>query len=272
MTDLRQGRARQASGAAAAVARALLLWLGWQVVMSPFIVMPPPVATVWLLGVVALFLWCYAGGWSTRRGRAKVRLRPLGRATRWLIPMAPTMSVLALSMWVFLRATGLAGDTPLPKQLEEFAEKPGGVLALLVLVVIVAPLTEEFAFRGWMQRPLERRLGARAAIALTAVLFALAHLQPDGIPIRLAGGVALGWVVWATGSIWAGVALHVAWNVGVMAFSGAFQGWDPGGRGAVLAIPAALVFAGAAAVFAWAGRRMRAELRAGAAAGAAAPA
>jgi hypothetical protein len=158
-------------------------------------------------------------------------------------------------------AAGVAHEPPEPKVLEDFMKKPGGPLVLLLMAVGAAPLMEEFAFRGWIQRPLERRLGPAWAIGITAALFALAHFQPDGIPVRLVGGIALGWAVWATGSIRAGVALHVAWNVGVLALGGAFHGFDPAGRGAALAVPAALVFVAAAAAFAVGARRLRDESR-----------
>jgi membrane protease YdiL (CAAX protease family) len=244
------------------VLRASLLWLGWNVLMTAFLFMPPAIAFVHLVAVTGLFWMAYAGRWSRPRGRAKLRLRPLAPAARAMVwRLAPLMAVLALSMYVLMMASGLADEPPNPKVLEDFAKKPGGALVLLMMAVGAAPLMEEFAFRGWIQRPLERRLGPAWAIGITAVLFALAHFQPDGIPVRLAGGIALGWAVWASGSIWAGVALHVAWNVGVLALGGAFHGFDPAGRGAALAVPAALVFTAAAAAFALGARRLRDESR-----------
>jgi membrane protease YdiL (CAAX protease family) len=143
----------------------------------------------------------------------------------------------------------------------EYGELPGGALVLVTLIVAIAPLIEEFAFRGWMQRPLERRLGPGRAIAATALVFALAHLQPGGIPIRLAGGAALGYAVWATGSIWAGVALHVGWNSGVLLFGVLFSGYDPAAGSRWMAVPAAAVLVACVVAFAWGGRRLRTALR-----------
>lgn len=126
-----------------------------------------------------------------------------------------------------------------------------------------APLLEELAFRGWVQRPLERRFGAWPAILFTAFLFALAHMQPDAIPIRLAGGLALGYVTYATRSLWAGVVLHVAWNLGVVVVTGVFDRYfHPEGAGWPVALPAVLAFAACATVFAWASARLRIAVRA----------
>jgi membrane protease YdiL (CAAX protease family) len=240
---------------------ALVLWVLWQLPVYAFLEMPPRLGMLWLAAVAGFFLWCHAApaGWATARARATGRVRPIpARARPLLAALAPVMSAGALSMWMLLGALGASTEGPLPRQIVEYGERPGGTLVLVVLIVALAPLIEEFAFRGWMQRPLERRLGPAPAIGLTALLFALAHLQPGGIPIRLAGGAALGYAVWATGSIWAGVALHVAWNAGVLLFGAAFSSFEPAGGGPLLAVAAAAALLASAAAFVVIGRRLRA--------------
>jgi len=240
---------------------ALVLWVLWQVPVYAFLEMPPRLGLLWLVALAGFFLWCHAvpGGWGTARGRAAGRARPVPpRARAILALLAPAMSAGALSMWMLLGALGGETEGPLPRQIVEYGERPGGSLVLFVLIAAIAPLVEEFAFRGWMQRPLERRLGPAPAIALTALLFALAHLQPGGIPIRLVGGAALGYAVWATRSIWSGVALHVAWNVGVLLFGALFPRFDPATGGSTLACAAAAAFLASAAAFVVLGARLRA--------------
>jgi hypothetical protein len=240
---------------------ALLLWLLWQFPVYAFLQMPPRLAIVWLCGVAAFFLWCYAAraGWGSARRRATSRVRPVpAPAWRWIAVLAPVMSTAALSMWVVLSALGIAGHRTLPQQILDYADQPGGTLVLVLLLAGMAPLLEEFAFRGWLQRPLERRYGPARAIVVTALVFAVAHMSPGGIPIYAAGGAALGYVAWTTRSIWASVALHVAWNSGVLLFGGFFPGFDPAAHGPALALPGALAFAACAAVFAWVAPRLRA--------------
>jgi membrane protease YdiL (CAAX protease family) len=255
-----RARFRGAAGAVKDVLVALVLWALWQVPVYAFLEMPPRLGMPWLIAVAAFFLWCHAapGGWGTPRGRATGRVRrvPAG-AWPLLAALAPVMSAGALSMWVLLGALGAETEGPLPRQIVEYGERPGGALVLLVLIVGIAPLIEELAFRGWMQRPLERRLGPAPAIVLTALVFALAHLQPDGIPIRLAGGAALGYAVWATRSIWSGVALHVAWNAGVLLFGLVFPRFTPAEGGWGLAGAAAAALTASAAAFVVVGRRLR---------------
>jgi membrane protease YdiL (CAAX protease family) len=251
-------------GAVKDVGAALVFWALWQLPVYAFLQMPPRLGMLWLVAVAAFFAWCHAvpGGWGTHRGRAAARVRPVpARARAVLAGLAPVMSIGALAMWILLGALGRVHDGPLPPQIEEYGERPGGALVLVTLIVAIAPLIEEFAFRGWMQRPLERRLGPARAIPVTTLVFALAHLQPGGIPIRLAGGVALGYAVWATGSIWAGVALHVAWNTGVLLFGAVFSEYDPAAGSRWMAVPAAVVFIACAAAFVAGGRRLRVASR-----------
>ncbi|HEU4557212.1 MAG TPA: type II CAAX endopeptidase family protein, partial [Longimicrobium sp.] len=201
---------RTAGGALKEVILALLLWFLWQLPVYLFVEMPPRLAVVWMVSVAAFFVWCYAAprGWGSARRCAVSRVRPVPRpAWRWIAVLAPVMSIAALSMWVVLSALGIAGERTFPQQILDYAEQPGGAAVLVLLLAGMAPLLEEFAFRGWVQRPLERRYGPLRAIVVTSLLFAVVHMTPGGIPIYAAGGAALGSAVWATGSIWTGVAL-----------------------------------------------------------------
>jgi len=102
-------------------------------------------------------------------------------------------------------------------------------------VVLLAPMVEEWVFRGWLFSGFERSLGSAWAIGLTTVLFCLSHADPVHILATLPLGLALGWVRVVTGSVWPCVAGHMANNL--LAVAGA-QGWIPDG-----AAPAGLVLA-----------------------------
>jgi hypothetical protein len=59
------------------------------------------------------------------------------------------------------------------------------------------------------------------------------------------------------------VALHVAWNSGVLLFGVLFSGYDPAAGSRRMAVPAAAVFIACALAFAWGGRRLREPRRPG---------
>jgi len=109
---------------------------------------------------------------------------------------------------------------PVPPQrdtlLEAYARMPYGTAAILALAAVVAPLLEEFFFRGWIQRRLERRMPAGRAILLTAAIFSAAHFEMFGFPTRLLFGLVAGYVAWSTRSIWPGVVLHGFYNASLL--------------------------------------------------------
>ena len=53
------------------------------------------------------------------------------------------------------------------------------LVAIILLVVVGAPLVEELLFRGLILRNLQRWFGATFAIVASSVLFAIPHWQPD---------------------------------------------------------------------------------------------
>lgn len=92
-----------------------------------------------------------------------------------------------------------------------------GWLALLwFAVVIVTPIGEESLFRGFLFRGWYReRQDAWSAIGLTAVLFALLHVQYDWFVIAqvFAFGLLLGWMRWVSGSTALTMLLHALINL-----------------------------------------------------------
>jgi membrane protease YdiL (CAAX protease family) len=72
----------------------------------------------------------------------------------------------------------------------------GELVALAITTTVVAPLVEEYFFRGWLQRAVEADLPARLkpwGFVLGAIAFALAHLGTYGVP-QLVLGLAAGWL------------------------------------------------------------------------------
>ncbi|MGC3999631.1 MAG: CPBP family intramembrane metalloprotease [Anaeromyxobacter sp.] len=78
--------------------------------------------------------------------------------------------------------------------------------------VLLAPLCEELAFRGYLQRTFTLRRGPALAVAASAVLFALLHLNPVLFPSLVVLGLVWGWVNWRTGSVWPSIIAHAVNN------------------------------------------------------------
>lgn len=95
-------------------------------------------------------------------------------------------------------------------EFDAILSSPWGYLCIGLL----APLSEEIVMRGAVLRELLRqpKLTPWASIAISAVLFAVIHLNPAQMPHAFLIGLLLGWMYWRTGSILPGMAYHWANN------------------------------------------------------------
>jgi membrane protease YdiL (CAAX protease family) len=98
----------------------------------------------------------------------------------------------------------------------------------LVVAVGLAPLVEEWLFRGVIQQGLVTHLGVAGGILVTALLFALGHggagMSAQAWAAVVAQifvlGLAFGWVRHATGSLFAAILLHAGVNgLGVLSLT-----------------------------------------------------
>lgn len=87
------------------------------------------------------------------------------------------------------------------------------LILLGALIAIVVPVGEEVFFRGLVLGALRRMIHRHAAVALSAALFAAAHLQPvEFLPLVILG-VILAYLYEATGSLVPGMIAHGLNNV-----------------------------------------------------------
>jgi uncharacterized protein len=95
------------------------------------------------------------------------------------------------------------------------AVKTGWLLtsAPLLATAVIAPIGEEFLFRGVLQSVLTARLGAWVGVIGSAFLFALIHADLVlFVPIFLMG-LLFAWIYRMTGSLWAPIWLHILNNL-----------------------------------------------------------
>jgi membrane protease YdiL (CAAX protease family) len=116
---------------------------------------------------------------------------------------------------VLLLQRVLARLVALPDQQDLDPTKyPLVTMTLWVLMsAVVAGVTEEVAFRGYMQRPIEWRHGPVVAVLVTGVLFGLAHFTHPEVTLALlqyylAYAAVYGTLDYLTDSILASVVLH----------------------------------------------------------------
>lgn len=178
--------------------------------------------------VLLLLLRAETIGPDRRRRMATLRMRPLRARTALLLAPMPALMYLASAGYVIARG-GLNG----PDALESGATF-GVTIGVVWSRALLVPVIEEFLFRGWAQRSLERALGATPAVVVVAFTFAALHDAAAGFPWNiLVAGLALGIVARVTRSIWACVLVHAGNNAVALLLPTQFPQWG-------IADPAAL--------------------------------
>jgi uncharacterized protein len=160
----------------------------------------------------------------TRRPNAwQFGLRPtrFWPAVGWLLVAWLGFFVFSALWSVFMHAVGVKLDDDLPQQLG--ADKSTAALvAVAVLVCVVAPLAEEFFFRGFFFTALRGSLGLWPAAVITGIVFGLIHFKLEFLAPLAVLGFALCLLYAQTGSVLPCIALHALNNT--LAF-GVTQGW-----------------------------------------------
>jgi hypothetical protein len=96
------------------------------------------------------------------------------------------------------------------------AKQAGSLPLFFLAVVVVGPITEEIAFRGFLFRGLSVTwLGVAGTLILTSAAWAAMHVQYDTFTVAqiFLIGLLLGWLRWASGSTLLTIALHMLANL-----------------------------------------------------------
>jgi membrane protease YdiL (CAAX protease family) len=178
-------------------------------------------AVPWAIPVAAAYLWFFwrylrgdgppAGTAAERRQHLRANPLPLRVWTWALVAGGVGVVALVVALRVLNRFVALPAQT-----LPDFGAVPRQtIVALLLAAAPIAGVIEEAAFRGYMQRPLERRFGLVVAILVTGTMFAVAHLDftPVLWPYYVAVAALYGGIASITDSILPAIVLHTAGNL-----------------------------------------------------------
>jgi membrane protease YdiL (CAAX protease family) len=98
------------------------------------------------------------------------------------------------------------------RELVSKATDPLGVVLLVLITVVGAPIIEELFFRGLLLRSVERRFGSRWGLWASSVVFGAVHLQALQFPALVLIGLVLGWLTLRTDRLGPAIWAHVAFN------------------------------------------------------------
>lgn len=176
-----------------------------------------------LVALTQIPLWAgYLGvPWYAARRKGNGLVRDFHLSMRWfdaplgLIVGLATQLVLvpilyAPALWLTdLDPEELSSEA---RELTDKASDPVGVVLLVLIVVVAAPVIEELFFRGLFQRAALRRFGRFWAVVLPAVVFGVVHLQPLQFPALVLFGLVAGLLVRRTDRLGPAVWAHVGFN------------------------------------------------------------
>jgi membrane protease YdiL (CAAX protease family) len=198
--------------------------LPWALLLAPLNLRFLP-SVPWAIVPMAIYLcvyWAFISGAIGPRDTAAVRRENL-RARR-----------LPASVWAAAIVTGLIGFgavlaltavmarlivMPASQIVAPPSMPAATTIALLTMASVVAGVTEEAAFRGYMQGPIERQYGLAVAILVNGAMFGLLHFptHPGAVVVMLPYYIAVAAVysglTWATNSILPALTLHVGGDI-----------------------------------------------------------
>jgi uncharacterized protein len=199
--------------------------LAWGLVLAPLNLRFWP-AVPWAIVPMAAYLWTYwrfvGGRLGSDEGatwrREQLRANPVGGDV-W--PIALVTGVVGFAaLLVFVTVMARVVPMASPAAIVAPAGMPRGtIVIMLVMASLVAGVTEEAAFRGYMQGAIERRYGLAAAILVNGVMFGLLHFpnHPAAtltmLPYYVAVAALYSGVTWAADSILPAVVLHAGGDV-----------------------------------------------------------
>ncbi|WP_338438826.1 type II CAAX endopeptidase family protein [Synechococcus elongatus] len=147
--------------------------------------------------------------WFVLRWRSRWALWGIGGY--WVaLPIVIGTSLLNQLIW-----QGRGGSNPLLELVLDTGSR-SALFWFWVTAAIAAPLFEEVLFRGFLMASLTRWLPVRGAIALSGLLFALAHLSLSEVLPLFALGCLLGDVYARSRNLLAPMLLHGLWNSGTL--------------------------------------------------------
>jgi membrane protease YdiL (CAAX protease family) len=130
-----------------------------------------------------------------------------GSAIRWAL--AVLFGYFLLAYLYTLLASPPEDDLP-----QELGANESTTLAIItgIFVIGIAPVVEEFFFRGFLYQAFRNGIGVWGAAAASGLIFGVIHFKPEFL-VPLAGlGVLLALLFQKTGSLWPCIAVHAINN------------------------------------------------------------
>src|SRR6266513_697766 len=191
----------------------VLLTIGSTVTFLPLIgnlKFHPEIPWAFPMTVVVLAIYCaYFSGWGPPAASRDARKRlartslPSARIWRAAIPVMVFGIIALVALRLFLPSLMPVRAPSVSILLSPYPLAT--IIGALLSIATIAAVTEEMAFRGYMQKPLEEAYGVVPAVMIVGIMFWVAHLDhgitTTHLPFHMFVSIALGLLAYLTRSI-----------------------------------------------------------------------
>lgn len=164
--------------------------------------------------IVSIGLIWWVAGWSGGDRKAVLSLHGIPGGTATLLKSFLLLSVISGAFTVY--ALSFASEDILTDLAPMWPLIQGNYGWLLAVVAVIgAPISEEFAFRGFLQSSLAKTpFGFWGAAIITNSAWTGLHAgyTATGLADVFIAGLVFSWVLWRTGSLWVPVICHGLYN------------------------------------------------------------
>ncbi|MDP8986985.1 MAG: CPBP family intramembrane metalloprotease [Actinomycetota bacterium] len=179
---------------------------------------------LWAVALLQVPLWAGLLGaplWSSFAKGRRSLAADFGLSMRWSdVPLGLAAGLVAqLLLVVVITALYQALGIDLDKvgtsaqELTASATDVVGVVLLVAIVAVAAPVFEELFYRGLWLRAAQRRWGTARAVAVSSLVFGVIHFQIYDFPALVGFGVVAALLTVRTGRLGPAVWAHVAFNL-----------------------------------------------------------
>lgn len=178
---------------------------------------------LWLIAVTQVPLWVGLLGapvLAARRAKSTLArefglsIRPVDLPIGVVIGLVGQFLLVPLLSWPWLKLLGKSTDdlNRVAEQLVSKASDPLGVVLLVLIVAIGAPIVEEIFYRGLLLRSLQRLMSNWAAIVVCGLVFGASHFEPLALPALAVFGMVLAWLAVRSGRLGPSIMAHLTFN------------------------------------------------------------
>ncbi len=206
--------------------------LPWEPLPIPDILSPgiflgqilPPLAAIAL--VTSRFGRGAAGAAGVRLGNPQAGVQHGVVAFAAMLPVCIGALLATAVLLALLHRAGLVPELiaqhPVLERVQH-SRDPWELFLLVVQAFLVAPVAEEFVYRGVLMMTLLKEIGIIGALVLSSAIFAVVHLpsEPQAVISLFLLGMALGYIAYRTRSLLAPIIAHALFN-GLMVFGTLF--------------------------------------------------